>query len=213
MFFLWIYWCRKKFLSYISDISNNNDDFNDITKNFLFDPKSEVTRDQLVVKLTKGDNKYYVQKAKFILRLKLYLIIIQYFYLFVLDIKNKCVDNLKDSNDKKFWYCEDEKCKVESIKFDWDKFLRIVYLFGFDLVYLVNQWHFLHDFQRRVLGNYNAQCYQLAEYLLIILIYSYDLFNDKICVESGIKNIFYKNKILSFDLILLFIDVLKFIIK
>ena len=151
---------RKKFLSYISDISNNNNDFNNITKNFLFDPKSKITREQLVLEIKRNTNKYYLQKARFIWRLKLYLIIIQYIYLFFFNIKHKCVDNLKEAKDEKFWYCEDKQYKVESIIFDWDKLLRIIYLFGFDIIYLVNQFYFLHDFQRKVFGNFYAQCYQ-----------------------------------------------------
>ena len=180
---------RKEFLSYISDISNYNDDFNKFTIDFLFDPTSKISRDKLVIELTKDKNKYNLQKAKFNWIIKLFLIIIQYIYIFFLDLKHNCVDNLKEAKDEKFWYCEDKKCKVDLIIFDGDKLLRMIYLFAFDIIYLANQFDFLHNFKRKVLGDYNAQCYQCFEYLLIILIYSYDFFNDKICVESRIKNI------------------------
>lgn len=204
---------RKGFLSYIGDISNYNDDFNKVTNEFLFDPKSEVSRDKLVIEIKNVENKYYLDKAKFVWKIKLFLIILQYIYIFFLDFKHNCVDNLKEAKDEKFWHCEDKKCKVELIFFDWDKILRVIYLFLFDMIYLLNQFDFLRNFDRKVLGDYNAQFYQCFEYLLIILIYSYDFFNEKICVESRIKNIFYKKKIFSLDLILLFIDIIKFIIK
>ena len=204
---------RKKFINYISDISNNNDDFKNITQDFLFDPDSNMTRENLVYAIEKEENGYYLQKAKFVWRITLLLIIIQYIYLVFLDTKYKCVDNIIQNKDEKFWYCKDKKCKVESIDFDLEKFFRVLYLIVFDAVYLINQFYFLRNFNRKKLGNYNAILYQCFEYLLLIFIYIYDFFEDKICVESRIKNIFYKKKVLSFDLILLFIDIIKFIIK
>ncbi len=73
---------RKKFINYISDISNNNDDFKNITQDFLFDPVSNMTRKNLVFAIEKAENGYYLQKAKFVWIITLLLIIIQYIYIY-----------------------------------------------------------------------------------------------------------------------------------
>ena len=71
---------KIKLINYISDIKNNNDDFKNITDNFLFDNNSIVTRERLIWKIRNEDNGYYLKKVKFNTLIKLVLVILQYIY-------------------------------------------------------------------------------------------------------------------------------------
>lgn len=208
---------RNNFIHSISDISSNNDDFRDITNNYLFDPNSKVNRDNLIIEIRTKEGGYYLKKAKLIYKIKVFLIILKTIYLFLLNIENNCIDEVIEKNDENFWFCEIKemkKCKVVPVYFSFSKFLRIVYFCSFDLIYILYEIYFLNEFKRKSLGDLLLILYQFYRYVLIIIIYSFDFFNHKKCVNSGNdKNLFFKIKNYDFCNIKLIIDIIDFIFK
>ena len=107
-----------------------------------------------------------------------------------------------------------KKFKVITIKTDAIWILKLIYFVVYDVVYFINVFYFLINFERKKLNKYIIIVYQSLGYICNGAIYFLLLTNKKNCVKSrNDKNIFYKENYMFEAVISMLFDIIKFFIK
>lgn len=94
------------FINNISDITNYNKDFANLTNEYIITPNSKANRNDLISFIRSYDKNYYYNKAIFVLSIKALLIIIEFILSIILTYpKYVCTSN----NDENFLICLEEE--------------------------------------------------------------------------------------------------------
>ena len=110
-------------------------------------------------------------------------------------------------NNYSYWPCKLGKCKVEKIKFGKIKILRVVYFIFFDLPLIAHGIYFLFTFKKFEFKKSHIILYQLAEYIVLLIIFIINLIDTQSCFYSDDDpKIFYKENIKNYNLLLILFD-------
>ena len=151
---------RKQVVDSMSDIFDYNPDFNKIGIDYLVN-QNQIISSQNLAELIKEEHKYKYYKAFMIAVIKALLILSQLcISILFLYPKFDCIDSLKDPDDNKYWINSNKKCKVITIKTDAIWILKLIYFVVYDVVYFINVFYFLINFERKKLNKYIIIVYQ-----------------------------------------------------
>ena len=179
----------------LKEIFDYNHDFNEIAMNFFLDSSQKPNFENLV-KFIKG-HKYYYYKAIFFAIIKTLLIIMQLISSLIIFYPKNGVFNSLFEFKRGTVFC-----------------LKILYFLFFDLFYIINEFYFLKNFERKKYKKRNALIYQILGYICNGIIYLLILFNNK-NNDNAEKDyiVFYKKDNIIEIIISMFFDVVKYFIK
>ena len=179
----------------LKEIFDYNHDFNEISMNFFFDSKQKPNFENLV-KFIKGHKCYYY-KAIFFAIIKTLLIIMQLISSIIIFYPKNGFFNSPFEIKRRTVFC-----------------LKILYFLFFDLFYIINEFYFLKNFERKKYKKRNALIYQILGYICNGIIYLLILFNNKNNDNAEKDDIvFYKKDNIIESIISMFFDVVKYFIK
>ena len=131
-------------------------------------------------------------------------------------IKNTYIDNSYSNNNSfdndlfnnySYWPCKLGKCKVEKVIYGKIKILRVVYFIFFDLPLIVHGFYFLIIFKKFEFKILYIILYQVAEYIVLLIIFIINLRDTQSCFYSKDNpKIFYKENIKNYYLLLILFD-------
>ena len=200
---------------YIEDILEFDPNFIKVYK-ILKKSKSFVAERQNFIKMIKSSPYYLLSILKLISGI---IILNIFFYYTIKGDDYVCSYNLafnytKTNNSfdndifNNYWYwpCKLGKCKVEKAKFNKIKILRVLYFIIFDLPFIVHGIYFLKTFEKITIQKWIIILYQLADYILLFIIFIVNLIDTESCFYSEDNpNIFHKqNK--SFNILIILLD-------
>jgi hypothetical protein len=172
----------------MDEIINYNSDFNEIIMNYLLDFR-KIPNSQNFFQLIKSQYSYYYYKAiiKSLLILIQLIIILITFY-----PKYECIDS------------------PIKIKYAiW--ILKLIYFLFFDFAYILNEFYFFKQLERKKFNKKLVVFYQIIAYILNGIIYFLIFFNNNNCDNADIV-FFIKDKYLKIITSILF-DLVKYFIK
>ena len=193
-----------------ADIYNFNHDFSILTIKFLIESNEPKNVETLINFISMLHSGYYLIKAIIMLLLKLILMILLLsLSILLIYPKNENIN----VNEKDYYIFEIKKYKI-SIKITPEIVLRIIIFFIFDLNFIIGEILFLRKFERKkIRPKYFLLFLQIIKYILNAIIYINKLLPLKKKNLDYDETIFYKNNYIIEILLLLIIDLLKFIIK
>ena len=176
----------------MDEIINYNSDFNEIIMNYLLDFR-KIPNSQNFFQLIKSQYSYYYYKAIIIAIIKSLLILIQLIIILITFYpKYECIDS------------------PIKIKYAiW--ILKLIYFLFFDFAYILNEFYFFKQLERKKFNKKLVVFYQIIAYILNGIIYFLIFFNNNNCDNADIV-FFIKDKYLKIITSILF-DVVKFFIK
>ena len=179
---------RINVINSLDEIINYNSDFNEIIMNYLLDFR-KIPNSQNFFQLIKSQYNYYYYKAiiKSLLILIQLIIILITFY-----PKYECIDS------------------PIKIKYAiW--ILKLIYFLFFDFAYILNEFYFFKQLERKKFNKKLVVFYQIIAYILNGIIYFLIFFNNNNCDNADIV-FFIKDKYLKIITSILF-DLVKYFIK
>ena len=106
-----------------------------------------------------------------------------------------CEDIEKDKTMDFYWICSTGKCGVIKKKYEIGKILRISNFIIFEFFPIIYKGLFLKFFFNKKYNHILVLGFKIFEYLFIIIIYCYELFDNKKCINSiNDGNLFFKPK-------------------
>ena len=121
-------------------------------------------------------------------------------------INNTYIDNSYSNNNSfdndllnnySYWTCKLGKYKVEKVIYGKIKILRVIYFIFFDLPLIAHGFYFLITFKKFELKIIYIILYQVAEYIVLLIILIINLRDTQNCFYSKDKpKIFYKEIII-----------------
>ena len=172
----------------MDEIINYNSDFNEIIMNYLLDFR-KIPNSQNFFQLIKSQYSYYYYKAiiKSLLILIQLIIILITFY-----PKYECIDS---------------QIKIKYAIW----ILKLIYFLFFDFAYILNEFYFFKQLERKKFNKKLVVFYQIIAYILNGIIYFLIFFNNNNCDNAD--NVFFiKDKYLKIITSILF-DLVKYFIK
>jgi hypothetical protein len=172
----------------MDEIINYNSDFNEIIMNYLLDFR-KIPNSQNFFQLIKSQYSYYYYKAiiKSLLILIQLIIILITFY-----PKYECIDS---------------QIKIKYAIW----ILKLIYFLFFDFAYILNEFYFFKQLERKKFNKKLVGFYQIIAYILNGIIYFLIFFNNNNCDNADIV-FFIKDKYLKIITSILF-DLVKYFIK
>ena len=176
----------------MDEIINYNSDFNEIIMNYLLDFR-KIPNSQNFFQLIKSQYSYYYYKAIIIAIIKSLLILIQLIIILITFYpKYECIDS------------------PIKIKYAiW--ILKLIYFLFFDFAYILNEFYFFKQLERKKFNKKLVVFYQIIAYILNGIIYFLIFFNNNNCDNADIV-FFIKDKYLKIITSILF-DLVKYFIK
>ena len=176
----------------LDEIINYNSDFHEIIMNYLLDFRKIPNR-QNCFQLIKSQYSYYYYKAIIIAIIKSLLILIQLIIILITFYpKYECIDSLI------------------KIKYAiW--ILKLIYFLFFDFAYILNEFYFFKQLERKKFNKKLVVFYKIIAYILNGIIYFLIFFNNNNCDNADIV-FFIKDKYLKIITSILF-DLVKYFIK
>ena len=172
----------------MDEIINYNSDFHEIIMNYLLDFR-KIPNSQNFFQLIKSQYSYYYYKAiiKSLLILIQLIIILITFY-----PKYECIDS---------------QIKIKYAIW----ILKLIYFLFFDFAYILNEFYFFKQLERKKFNKKLVVFYQIIAYILNGIIYFLIFFNNNNCDNADIV-FFIKDKYLKIITSILF-DLVKYFIK
>ena len=221
----------KSFYLYIEDILEFDPNFNTLFKILKKSDTFLANRNNFIYYI-KLSPYYILSIIKFILKT---IILIIYFYYTIKDDTYVCSYNLVFNytmtnesffpinnntnsniisfcndlfNNYSYWSCELGKSKVEKGKNE-IKILRIVYFILFEMPLIFYGMYFLKTFKKFKFKKMYIILYQVAEYILLLIIFIVNLTDTKICFYSEDNpKIFYKENKRNYNFLLILCDII-----
>ena len=108
-----------------------------------------------------------------------------------------------------YWPCKLGKCKVDKVILNKIKILRIVYFILFEVPLIFYGMYFLKTFKKFKFKKMYITSYQVAEYILLLIIFIINLTDTKSCFYSEENpKIFYKEHKRNYNYLLLLCDII-----
>ena len=108
-----------------------------------------------------------------------------------------------------YWLCKLGKCKVEKVILNKIKILRIVYFILFEVPLIIYGMYFLKTFKKLKFKKKYIISYQVAEYILLLIIFIINLTDTKSCFYSEENpKIFYKENKRNYNFLLILCDII-----